>query len=280
MTIDAHLHLWDLDTGDYGWNTPALGAVHGSFGAAQARAALDSAGVAAAVLVQAGDTRGDTERMFAVAEQEPWVAGVVAWLPLADPSEAGRLLDEWSDRPVVGIRQLLHDHPDPALLDAADVRRTIGLLGERGLPLDVPDAWPRLWPALARLAAESSTTLVLDHLGKPAPGSAGPEWRAALAALAAHPHVVAKLSGFAAFLPPGEPVTADAIAPFVDAALAAFGPDRLMFGGDWPISLSGGDYAAVTAAVRGALAGLSAAERDAVFDGTARRVYGLRPAAA
>lgn len=275
--IDAHLHLWDLGTGDYGWNTSALGPAHATFTAADAGAALAGAGVDAAILVQAADTVGDTERLFAVARTQPWAVGVVGWLPLDDPARAAELLARWSVEPTFsGVRQLLHDHRDPNLLDAPAVRRTLDLLAARAVPLDVPDAWPRLWPALSRLVSDlPGLTVVLDHLGKPAPGSTAEfaAWAADLRALARFPQVVAKLSGLGAFLPPGSPLTASAVAPFVDVALEAFGSDRLMLGSDWPVSLAGGTYAEVTAQMDTTLQRLSPAERADLHVRTAERVY-------
>lgn len=288
--VDAHLHLWDLATGDYAWNTDALGAVHASFDAAQAQVALASGGVGQAVLVQAADTVGDSERMFAVADAHSWVVGVVAWVPLQDPEAAGHLLDRWAATGrLSGVRQLLHDDPDPTLLDAPVVREALGTLAERGLPLDVPDAWPRLWPALARLLGDvPGLVVVLDHLGKPSlgldaggrPSDAGgfDAWRRGLRQVAQHPSVVAKLSGLDAALAEGVRPEAAALRPLVETALETFGPDRLLFGGDWPVSLGHAPYADIVAGVLGTLSGLGEAERGAVLAGTARRVYGL-PAA-
>ncbi len=91
--VDAHLHLWDLTTGDYTWNTAALGPAHASFGPADAEEVLAMAQVERAVLVQPADTVGDSERMFAAAARLPWVAGVVAWISLDDPAWARRLFD-------------------------------------------------------------------------------------------------------------------------------------------------------------------------------------------
>jgi L-fuconolactonase len=288
--IDAHLHLWDLATGDYTWNTSALGPVHASFDAATAAATLASAGVDRAVLVQAADTVGDSERMFAAASACPWVAGVVAWVPLEDPVRAERLLDRWGETGrLCGVRQLLHDAPDPDLLDAPAVRTTLALVAERGLPLDVPDAWPNLWPATTRLVEDlPDLTVVVDHLGKPALGlddhgrttaSDGLDrWQHSLERLAEHPSVVAKLSGLGAALRPGVAFDARAVRPLVAAALRTFGPQRLMFGGDWPVSLAKTAYPSLVREVRASLTELSDDERGAVLHGTARRVYGLDPA--
>jgi L-fuconolactonase len=287
MIIDGHLHLWDLATGDYTWNTPDLGPVHATFTAADAAAALRPTDVASAVLVQAADTAGDTQRMIATFEEHSWVAGVVAWVPLEDPQRAAAMLDRWQDRDaVVGIRQLLHEADNPTLLDSRQVRLTLAMLAGRGIPLDIPDAWPRLWPAVTRLIHDMpELTVVVDHLGKPALNLSAAEqdseefrhWRRDLQQIAGSASVVAKLSGLGASLEPGTPLTARMIGPMIDVALEAFGADRLMFGSDWPVSLTVGSYAQVVANVRSALDGLSQTERDAVLGGTAARVYRVPP---
>ncbi len=119
---------------------------------------------------------------------------------------------------------------------------------------------------------------MLDHLGNPDVGpAAGGPWAGAFARLAALPNVVAKLSGFLGVPPPhgAAPGTVSHLRPYYDIALAGFGPDRLMFGSDWPVCTLDASYAQVCAAARALTAGLSPAERDAIFAGTARRAYAL-----
>lgn len=291
--VDSHLHLWDLSTGDYGWNTEAQGAVHASFDAAQAAGVLAGARVDRAVLVQAADTDRDTEAMLTVARENAWVAGVVAWVPLEDPDGARARFEAWRERgePVVGFRQLVHDDPRPDLLDRPEVRRTLREAGRIGLPFDVPDAWPRLWPALTRLVdALPELVVVVDHLGKPefhetqrggdADDDARDAWHRDLRELALRPNVVAKLSGLGGLLPAGRGARDPAapprhLLPEVELAVDAFGPDRLLFGGDWPVSLAHASYAETVATVRESLVALTPDERAAVFGGTASRVYRL-----
>lgn len=272
--VDAHLHIWQLSSGEYTWNTADLGALHRDVTGDEISAVLVSAQVDRAVLVQAADTAGDTDRMLRFAETEPRVAGVVAWVPLTDPIEARRRFDALDGRPVVGVRQLLHDHPDPTLLDDERVRATCRELIRRGLPLDVPDAWPSLWPAVVRLARDlPDLVIVLDHLGKPrfrerrrADDIA--RWTEALHGLAGSPNVVGKLSGLGEFAHEGTTV-----------ALAAFGPRRLMWGSDWPVSTGSGSYADLLEDGMNTLRGLSSGDREDVLANTAQRVYRLRPSA-
>ncbi len=273
--VDAHLHVWDLARSDYAWLTPALGPLHRTFTPEQAGAELAACGVGSAVLVQAEDSTRDTELMLAVADACPWVAGVVGWVDLERPELAAAQLDRWSGSPAFcGVRSLVHDDPRDDLLALPAVRATLALLAERDVPFDVPDAWPRHLDAVRALAqAVPGLRLVVDHLGKPPvePG-AWQDWRRALAAVAAQPGTTAKVSGLRA---PGRPLTVDALRPAWDTALELFGPDRLMWGSDWPMTVPHGGYAATWSVLSTLVAELSPHEQERLLAGTARAVYGL-----
>jgi L-fuconolactonase len=271
--IDAHLHLWDLEAGEYAWLGPQHGPLHRTFTAEEARAELTAVGVDAAVLVQAEDSEADTRSMLAVAERHDFVAGVVGWVRLNDPEVAERQLAAYGDHPAFrGVRHLVHDDPRDDFLDLPAVRTSLGLVAEAGLAFDVPDAWPRHLPGLAGLADDlPGLTLVVDHLGKPPRGSAAmAEWEKALRAVAERPGVVAKVSGLQLA---GQPFTTDALREVWDIALDAFGPARLMYGGDWPMTVPAGGYTPHWQVVRALVGELGESERADVLAGTAARTY-------
>ena len=277
--IDAHLHLWELDGGGYGWLGPQHGALFRTFTAEEAGMELGSSAVRGAVLVQADDTLADTEAMLAVADGNTWVLGVVGWIPLERPAEAEVQLERFAAHPKFrGVRHLVHDDPRDGFLDFVPVRDSLRALASRGLAFDVPDAFPRHLGATVRLARElPELRVVLDHLGKPPLGTgAGSEpmaqWRADFRALAAQPNTVAKLSGLHL---PGVPYTAAALRPLWEEALDAFGPERLMIGGDWPVSTLGAPYAETIGVLLELLGELSDVEQQQILEGTAVRVYGL-----
>jgi L-fuconolactonase len=275
MTIDAHLHVWDLAVSEYAWLTPEHGALHATFPPSAARAELAAAGIDAAVLVQAEDSERDTGYLLDVAGEHSWVAGVVGWVRLDDPARAARQLDRWQQhRAFRGVRHLVHDDPREDFLDLPSVRRSLRMLAERGLPFDVPDAWPRHLDAVERLAADlPELTVVVDHLAKPPRGRDDfGQWQEAIRAVARHPNTVAKVSGLQF---PGAPFTTAAIRPVFDHALELFGPARLMYGGDWPMTVAEGGYAAVWRVLSGLIGELSQDERACLLSGTAKRVYGL-----
>ena len=274
--VDSHLHLWDLDRSTYAWLGPQHGQLNRSFQPAEAAAALEEAGVTAAVLVQAEDSVADTELMMQIAAAWVFVAGVVGWVRLDDTDIAAEQLSRFAADPWFrGVRHLVHDDPRGDFLELPAVRRSLALLAEMGLPFDVPDAWPGHLHRLPALAdAVPGLVLVLDHLGKPPRGtdSMG-EWATQMRALAARPGTVAKVSGLQA---PGQPFTAQALRPVWEVALDSFGPDRLMYGGDWPMTMPHGGYLAHWQPIRELVSELSADEQSQILSGTAVRTYRLR----
>lgn len=272
---DTHLHLWDLAESPYVWLAGAPEPLRRTVTFDDVGEELSALGVTRVVLVQADDTAEDTAhlRRAAVAiEADGRIqrADVVGWLPLADP-EAVReaLADPARTARLVGVRHLVHDEPDPGFLDRPEVARSLDLLAEAGLPLDVPDAFERHMGQVVRVSARHpGLTVVLDHLGKPPLGDAAAmgRWREQIGAIAAAPNTVAKLSGLATS---GDGDFQEA----ADHALALFGPERLMIGSDWPIAPRaldlGGGFAPLLAHVRT----WSDHAVAAVIRGTAQRVY-------
>ena len=275
MTVDAHLHIWDLERSEYSWLTPDLGPLHATFTAEQARDELDAAGVRTAVLVQAEDSDRDTELMLEAADRHAWIAGVVGWVQLDEPARAEEQLDRRLEHPRFrGVRHLVHDDPRDDFLRLDAVRRSLRLLAARGVPFDVPDAWPRHLGATAELAgAVEDLRIVVDHLGKPPfGGDDWDRWRAALADVAARPNTVAKVSGLQV---QGRPFTPAEVRPAWEVALELFGPARLMWGSDWPLTVLTGGYGTAWDTMSALISELGPGEQAAILTGTATAVYGL-----
>jgi L-fuconolactonase len=279
VIIDAHLHLWDLARAEYPWLTPQIGDLYRSIDFPEIAPVLRQRGIDGVVLVQASDEAADTEVMLAAADRHPEIRGVVAWSPLDDAVRLTADLERWAQDPhIVGVRNLIHEHP-PEWLDRPVVEQGFALLAQTHVPFDFVTADPAALAALAGITRRHpDLRVVLDHLGKPPIGgdAAGrAEWRRLLAECARHPLTVAKVSGLYAARGPMDGWTVDGVRPFVEDALDLFGPDRLMYGGDWPISELAGGYARTWEALRTILGALRPAEQDAVFGGTATRVYAL-----
>lgn len=268
--IDAHLHFWSRADSAYAWLGNVDDDLQRDFQPEDVEGDLRSAGVSGVVLVQADDTDGDTEHMLAIAETHSWVAGVVGWVPLEQPDEAERKLVEWSElgRKVRGIRQLIHDDPRPGLLDAPAVRQTLGIIARHQLAFDVPDAWPRDLASVQGVADQHpALTIVVDHLGKPpAQVEELPIWAETISELAQRPNIYAKFSGL-------HYLNDEQLNRVWEIALDAFGPERLLWGSDWPMSLPHGGYPVHADRLWNLLGDLSNGERGAILGDTARRVY-------
>ncbi|MCG5212869.1 amidohydrolase family protein [Streptosporangium soli] len=278
--VDAHQHFWNLETGSYPWLTPESGPIHRTFEPAELIPQLAAAGIDRTVLVQSMDSYQDTDAMLAQADEHDFVGAVVGWVPLHRPDEAAGALERYRRHPrFAGVRHLVHDEPDPDWLLQESVIEGLGLLAAAGLPFDVVAVLPRHLAHVPVLAERvPGLRMVIDHLAKPPIKERGWEpWATLIAAAAECPGVHAKVSGLNTAADAGT-WTADDLRPYVDHALEVFGPDRLMFGGDWPVALLAGDYAKVWRETGKVLAGLPAADRAAVLGGTAARFYGIREA--
>lgn len=281
-TVDAHHHLWQVDRG-YTWlDDPELAPIRRTFTPEDLRAALAGSDVDRTVLVEGGRCdAAEAAVLFGYASATPLIAGVVAWADPADPALADTLAGYRAlpgGGSLVGVRSQVQGEADPGYLDRPAVRRGLRTVAAAGLPFDLVIRANQM-AAAARVARDlPEVRFVLDHLGKPpirAGGFTG--WADPLRDLAAQPNVTAKLSGLVTEAD-RTAWTAGDLRPYVSTAVELFGPDRLMFGSDWPVCLlAAASYAEVKAALAEALPELSAGERAAVFGDTAVRTYDLRP---
>jgi L-fuconolactonase len=279
--VDAHHHLWDLKVRAHAWlRAPEFKPIWRDFTMRELEPEARAHGVDRTLLVQVAASVDETREFLAYAACTPFVAGVVGWMDLTAPDPAGyiaALRHAPGGQMLRGTRHLVQDEPDPGWLDRADVRRGLAAVASSGLPYDLLIRQSQAEAALRAVRAVPELTFVLDHLGKPAiaegPDALGP-WEKWIRRLAAEPNVVAKLSGLVTEADWATWTVAD-LRPYTEVALEAFGADRLMFGSDWPVCRLAGTYTEVFDAARRLTSALSEAERDAVFGGTATRVYGL-----
>jgi L-fuconolactonase len=288
--IDTHQHLWDLSVRPQPWlDQPGLEPLRRRFGPVDLAAVAGPAGVTATVVVQTVTEPGETPELLAVAASGGLVSGVVGWVDLTAPDVAGaigRLREQPGAGFLAGIRHPVLIEPDPGWLARPGVLRGLAAVAAAGLAYDVV-AHPRQLPAaLAAAAAVPQLTFVLDHLGNPDPSWQVDEfWARQVRGFGALPNTVCKLSGILGEpAPPGGavdprdragPAGVAHLRPYYQIALDSFGPDRMMFGSDWPVCTLTASYAGVLAAARSLTAGLAPPEQQAIFAGTAERVYGL-----
>ncbi|MDG9677174.1 amidohydrolase family protein [Micromonospora sp. DH14] len=277
--VDAHHHLWVRARHPQSWIDPmTMAAIDADFEPADLAPLARAAGVTATVVVQSIASVAETVDLLGIAAEDTVIRGVVGWVDLTADDVAERLDRLRSARGgecLVGIRHLVQSETDPAYLDRPDVRRGIAAVGAAGLVFDLLVRQHQL-PMAVRLTRDlPEVSFVLDHLGKPALGR--PEmaqWSRDLRSLAASPNTTAKLSGLVTEVP-GSAWTPGDLRPAVEDALDAFGPDRLMFGSDWPVCLLASSYQRWVDTVAELLDGQDGADRASVWGATARRAYGL-----
>jgi L-fuconolactonase len=278
VRIDAHHHVWDLARRPQPW-TAGLAPLERSFAYDELLPQLDAAGIDGTVVVHTVADIEETHELLALAAEERRLLGVVGWLDLTSDIVVAEL-SEVRTRPggdcLVGVRHQLQVEPDPDWLARPVVRRALQHLGHAGLAYDVVVSPEQLPVVTAAVDATPGTAFVLDHAGKPglARGDLA-AWRRDITELARREHVSVKLSGLVTEAD-WDGWTAADLVPAVETVLEAFGATRTMWGSDWPVSLlADADYATWVRVSEELLAGLSVDEADAVWGGTACRVYGL-----
>jgi L-fuconolactonase len=285
--IDAHQHVWRLSRGDYDWiaqGGATLAPLARDFSVDDYAPTMAAAGLTRTVLVQAAPTVAETQFLLDVASRDPRVAGVVGWCDLAAPDAADHIAGLQRDPLLKSVRPMLQDLPDDDWIATRPRPQAISAMIEAGLAFDAL-VLPRHLKAL-RLFAERwpELRIVIDHAAKPRlnegwDGAWRAAWQADLAALAARPRTFCKLSGLLTEAPAeaGRSVEAAerALAPVFETVLAHFGPDRTMWGSDWPVLTLAVAPSVWIEATERLLQPLSSAERASVLAGAAARFYRL-----
>jgi L-fucono-1,5-lactonase len=276
MTVDAHHHLWDLNVRDQDWITSPI--LRRNYLVADLEPLAAAAGITRTVLVQTIAIPDETPELLAIAEESELVGAVVGWTDLTAP-DVGEALAGLKEvrggRWLRGVRHQVQGEPDPEWLCRKDVRRGLAAVGEAGLVYDLLTLPHQLPAARRTVAALPDVRFVVDHCSKPplASGDVG-EWAGLIRSLAAQENVTCKVSGLVTEAD-WESWTVGDLRRVFEVVLEAFGPERLMFGSDWPVCLLAAGYSDVVGAVRELVGGLSVAERGMIFAGTAVGVYGV-----
>lgn len=280
-SIDSHQHFWAYNDLEYPWMGPGMERLKRDHLPPDLLPKLAAADVHGTVAVQARRTERETEWLLELADLHPFILGVVGWVDFASADLDATLERLAGHARLVGIRELIHDNPDEAYATSVEHVRGVRSVGAHGLACDLL-LRPTHLPAATMLVDRfPDYRFVVDHIAKPDMRRGWRQddpdvqrWAGGIRRLAERPHVACKLSGmvteadWAAWTP-------DAIAPFAEVVLEAFGADRVMMGTDWPVCTVAADYGATVELARQLTRRLSPSERTAVFGGTAQRFYGL-----
>ena len=274
LRIDAHQHFWRYSPQEFGWIDDAMACIRRDFLPGDLAPELRANSIGGTLAVQARQSVAETEWLLELAAQSDWIVGVVGWLPLASPDFETHLERHRANAKLRGLRHVLQAEPE-VFFDDADFDRGLRRMQSTGLVYDLLIVEQQMPAALRLVDRHPNQVIVLDHLAKPriADGTLHP-WAKRLHALASREHVCCKLSGMvteADF----HRWTIDDLRPFVETALEAFGPSRLLFGSDWPVCTVASSYTRWLESAEELLRGCSFAEREAIFGGNAARVYGL-----
>lgn len=274
--IDTHMHLILRRHFGYGW-TEGIEVLAGDFTPADHARLTAGKGVAATVFMETGvdeaDYRAEARHVAGLVDGRSLLGQIASARPETDEG-FDAWLEECEGLKVVGFRRILHVVPDD-LSQSPVFRRNLRRIGAKGLPFDLCFLARQLPLAADLVRACPDQSFVLDHCGVPdIAGGAFDSWSAGMAVLAGLPQVVVKLSGITAYCRPGT-ASAQLLRPWVARVLDLFGPDRMLWGGDWPVVDQGAGLPGWIDMTRALLADLSPDERAAIFQGTARRVYRL-----
>ncbi len=277
MRIDAHQHFWKYDPVEYGWIGEGMDDLKRDCLPADLAPLLRSAHLDGSVAMQARSTLEETEWLLELADQNPFIKGVVGWVDLVSP-DVQRSLERFSaHKRFRGVRHIVQSEPDDGFMLRQDFQRGIGRLAEFELTYDIL-VFPRHLPAAYELVALfPSQIFVLDHIAKPfiKDRSLSP-WDTDIRRLASRPNVYCKVSGLVTEADWKNWKPAD-FSPYLDVVFEAFGPQRILFGSDWPVCTLAGAYADVTGLIKDYTRQLSAHELAEVWGGTAERAYNLKP---
>ena len=275
--IDTHLHLIYRDRLGYAWTSGIPSLATGDFTLADYASLIAGRGVTGALFMEAGVDDADykTEaRFIAGLVGENGLMGQIASCRPEEDAGFDDWLDECEGLKVHGFRRILHVMPDE-LSQTQTFRRNLAKIGARGWAFDICVLARQLPIALDLARACPDQPLVLDHCGVPDIAGGGfSEWAKGISALAALPHVHVKMSGISAYCAAGT-MNLATLQPWVDHVVAAFGSERMVWGGDWPVVNLGTGLPEWVDLSRDLLSGLSDAEQTQVASATARRVYRL-----
>lgn len=277
--IDGHQHFWTYDAERYSWLDPAS-PVARDFGPADLEPALAAAHIEGSVLVEACSRIDETEALLQHARRTPFVRGAVGWLPLTDPGVSELIARYAADPKPRGLRHALAAEPNPDYMFRPDFNAGLARLAPAGLRFDLLLVPHLLGRAPRVVDAHPQQIFILDHFAKPFIARRELEpWAKELRVLAERPNVYAKVSGLVTEADPARWSASD-LRPYLDLALEAFTPRRLLFGSDWPMCLFATSYAGWLETLETWASALSPDERARLFGATAVEAYGLATAPA
>jgi L-fuconolactonase len=275
MKIDAHHHFWRFDADQYAWINDSMAVLRRDFLPSDLEKEIQAVGIEGVVSVQARQSTQETTALLEFARNRSWIKGVVGWLPLVDPHLRGQLDALKGETILKGIRHVVQDEPEDNFILREDFNLGVELLSEYGLTYDILIYERHLPQAIEFVDRHPNQVFVLDHLAKPQVKTDMVEpWRTNILQLAQRPNVYCKISGLVTEAD-WQSWNESQLTVYLETALEAFGPKRLMFGSDWPVCHLATTYQAWFELVSRFCARLSPAEQSRILGETAVEAYRL-----
>ena len=274
MRIDSHHHFWRYDPVEYNWINEDMRRIRRDFLPSDLKQEIDAAGIDGVISVQARQSLDETHWLLELADANDFIKGVVGWVPLVSPTVADMIAPLAQHKKLKAVRHVLQGEPSQYML-WDDFNNGLRAIKPFGLVYDIVIFENQLPYAIEFVDRHPDQVFVLDHVAKPRIKDKLLEpWRTKMIELAKRPNVYCKLSGMATEAD-YTAWTPQQLRPYLDTALKAFGPSRLMFGTDWPVCLVAVEYGRWHDIVKDFAASLTTGEQDRMFGGTAVEAYKL-----
>jgi L-fuconolactonase len=276
MRIDSHQHFWKASRGDYHWMSPAVSVLCRDYLPEDISPSLKKYKIDKTILVQAAQTKAETDFLLDLAWQHDFIAGVIGWLDMDSPNFAQELEVYLKKPKFLGIRPMLQDIAQDDWILRPRVIESLKLVAEKNVSFEFLTYTRHLPHVLSVLETVPNLHAVVDHVSKPEIKNRKLDpWRSLMAEVAKHKNVYCKLSGMITEADQ-KTWTVDDLRPYVEHVFQCFGGDRVMYGSDWPVCLLAGSYDRVVEALQTILKPhLDQRLEAAVFGGNAARFYKL-----
>lgn len=275
MRIDAHQHFWRYTAEDYGWIPDTGLALKQDRLPVHLKPLLARTGLDGTIAVQARQSLAETDWLLQLADEHPFIKGVVGWVDLCSSDLRDQLKRYAAHPKFKGVRHVVQDEPDDRFMLRPQFLNGLGQLAEFNLTYDLLIYSKHLSAAAEVVRQFPGQRFILDHIAKPSIRSElFAPWAEELKVLASHSNVHCKVSGLVTEAD-WETWTMADFRPYLEVVFDCFGSDRLMFGSDWPVCTLAASYAETVLLVLEFAAGRSRAELDKLFGLNALASYGI-----
>lgn len=275
MIIDSHHHFWKYNPAEYDWIDDSMKAIRNDFLPENLKIIIQEAGVDGVISVQAQQSVEETDWLIGMGNRNNFIKGVIGWLPLIQ-KDIEDYLEKYADEKLLkGVRHVIQGEPDPGFMLRKNFNHGISLLKKYSLIYDILIVERQLPNTIRFVDQHPDQVFVLDHIAKPLIGQNElSPWKENIKELARRENVNCKISGMvteAGY----QNWTPSQLQPYFDIVLETFGPDRLLFGSDWPVCMVATTYTNWVNLVRKNIASYTETEQVKIMGENTARIYQL-----